>query len=463
MDGLQGFKDPKGIPESPTSHVPHPTTQIPRPTTIIVGAGLAGAEAAWQAAKRGVKVKLYEMRPGKQTPAHHSGDFAELVCSNSLRAAALENAVGLLKEEMRRLDSLIMHCADEKRVPAGGALAVDRNLFARCVTERLSQHPLVEIHREEVTVIPVGEVVILATGPLTSEAMAERIQQFTGESYLYFYDAVAPIVTAESINMNKVFRSSRYGKGEAAYLNCPMNKEEYEIFWEALCNAEKTPRKEFEKEVHFEGCMPVEALAARGKETLSYGPLKPVGLTDPRTGLRPYAVVQLRQENNEGTMFNLVGFQTSLKWDEQRRVFRLIPGLEEAEFVRFGVMHRNTYINSPVLLNPSFQCKKRSTLFFAGQVTGVEGYVESAASGLMAGINATRLLEKKELLAFPRETAHGSLAHYITEANPAHFQPMNITFGLFQPQVEKIRDKKERYRLVAQKALESLERFKREL
>lgn len=410
-----------------------------------------------------MRVKLYEMRPGKQTPAHHSGDFAELVCSNSLRAAALENAVGLLKEEMRRLDSLIMACADKTRVPAGGALAVDRNLFARCVTEKLYQHPLVEIYREEVTGLPEGEAVVLATGPLTSEAMAENIRRFTGEGHLYFYDAVAPIVTSESINMNKVFRSSRYGKGEAAYLNCPMNKEEYQVFWEALIKAEKAPRKEFEKELHFEGCMPVEALAARGKETLLYGPLKPVGLLDPRTDRRPYAVVQLRQENAEGTMFNLVGFQTSLKWDEQRRVFSLVPGLEEAEFIRFGVMHRNTYINSPVLLYPSFQSKKRSNLFFAGQVTGVEGYVESAASGLMAGINAARILAGKKTVVFPRDTAHGSLAHYITEADPAHFQPMNVTFGLFPPQAEKIRDKKERYRRVAQKALESIEKFREKI
>lgn len=409
-----------------------------------------------------MRVKLYEMRPGKQTPAHHSGDFAELVCSNSLRAAALENAVGLLKEEMRRLDSLIMACADKTRVPAGGALAVDRNLFARCVTEKLYQHPLVEIYREEVTGLPEGEAVVLATGPLTSEAMAENIRRFTGEGHLYFYDAVAPIVTSESINMNKVFRSSRYGKGEAAYLNCPMNKEEYQVFWEALIKAEKAPRKEFEKELHFEGCMPVEALAARGKETLLYGPLKPVGLLDPRTDRRPYAVVQLRQENAEGTMFNLVGFQTSLKWDEQRRVFSLVPGLEEAEFIRFGVMHRNTYINSPVLLYPSFQSKKRSNLFFAGQVTGVEGYVESAASGLMAGINAARILAGKKTVVFPRDTAHGSLAHYITEADPAHFQPMNVTFGLFPPQAEKIRDKKE-YRRVAQKALESIEKFREKI
>ncbi|MCL6634662.1 MAG: FADH(2)-oxidizing methylenetetrahydrofolate--tRNA-(uracil(54)-C(5))-methyltransferase TrmFO [Peptococcaceae bacterium] len=430
---------------------------------IVVGAGLAGAEAAWQAAERGVRVRLFEMRPGKLTPAHHSGDFAELVCSNSMRAAALENAVGLLKEEMRRLNSLIMACAAETRVPAGGALAVDRHLFARCVTERLSRHPRVEICREEVSGIPEGEEVILATGPLTTEAMAESIRRFTGEGYLYFYDAVAPIVSAGSVNMNKVFRSSRYGKGEAAYLNCPMSREEYDIFWEALVRAERAPRKEFDSELHFEGCMPVEALAARGRETLLYGPLKPVGLIDPRTGRRPYAVVQLRQENADGTMYNLVGFQTGLRWDEQRRVFRLIPGLEEAEFLRYGVMHRNTYINSPVLLKPTFQSKKRPGLFFAGQITGVEGYVESAAAGLMAGVNAARLLAGKEPLAFPRDTAHGSLAHYITEADPAHFQPMNVTFGLFPPLSEKIRDKKERCRKLAGKALESIELFKARL
>ncbi len=427
---------------------------------IVVGAGLAGVEAAWQVVKRGIRVKIYEMRPIKQTPAHKSSDFAELVCSNSFRADAIENAVGLLKEEMRRLDSLVMICADRTRVPAGGALAVDRTLFAQCVTGVLSQHPLVETYRGEVTVIPDGEVVILATGPLTSESLAGAIRRFTGEEYFYFYDAVAPIIYTESINMNRVFRSSRYGKGGDAYLNCPMGKQEYEIFWDALVKAEKAPRREFEREKHFEGCMPVEALAARGKDTLCYGPLKPVGLTDPRTGGRPYAVVQLRQENNEGTMYNMVGFQTSLKWDEQRRVFRLIPGLEKAEFVRFGVMHRNTYINSPVLLEPSFQSKKRPGLLFAGQITGVEGYVESAASGLMAGINAARLVAGDKGLVFPGDTAHGSLAHYIITADPAHFQPMNINFGLFPPLPRKVRDKKERYRMLAGRALEAVERFK---
>lgn len=434
-----------------------------RPEVVVIGAGLAGSEAAWQASKMGVLVSLYEMRPVRQTPAHRSGEFAELVCSNSLRSAALENSVGLLKEEMRRLDSLIMSCADQTSVPAGGALAVDRNLFARCVTEKILKNSYIQVYREEITSIPDGEAVIVATGPLTSEAMADSIRLLTGEEYFYFYDAVSPIVTAESINFNRVFRSSRYDKGESAYINCPMNRQEYERFWEALVTAEKFPRREFEKELHFEGCMPVETLAKRGKETLLYGPLKPVGLLDPHTGRRPYAVVQLRQENAEATMYNMVGFQTGLKWEEQRRVFRLIPGLEEAEFVRFGVMHRNTYINSPVLLNSTFQTKRIPSLFFAGQITGVEGYVESAASGLMAGINAARMLSGKETLVFPRDTAHGSLAHYITEADPAHFQPMNINYGLFPPLKERFKDKKERYRMVAKKALDSIEQFKEKL
>ncbi len=426
-------------------------------TVTIIGAGLAGAEAAWQAAKRGVKVRLYEMRPAKLTPAHRSGDFAELVCSNSLRAAALENAVGLLKEEMRRLDSLIMHCADETRVPAGGALAVDRNLFAQRVTERLSAHPLVEIIRQEAGEIPEEGLVILATGPLTSDALAKAIRRYTGNEYLYFYDAVAPIVTADSINMDKVFRSSRYGKGDSDYLNCPMSREEYDVFYDALVQSEKAPQKEFEREVHFEGCMPVEALASRGRDTLRYGPMKPVGLTDPASGQRFYAVVQLRQENKEGSLYNLVGFQTSLKWEEQRKVFRLIPGLEDAEFVRYGVMHRNTYINSPVLLEPTYQCKNRPTLFFAGQITGVEGYVESASSGLVAGINAALIAQGKDPVVFPRDTAHGALAHYITTADPAHFQPMNINYGLLPPSAARIRDKKERCRTIAATALNSLE------
>ncbi|MDD4334964.1 MAG: methylenetetrahydrofolate--tRNA-(uracil(54)-C(5))-methyltransferase (FADH(2)-oxidizing) TrmFO [Desulfotomaculaceae bacterium] len=426
------------------------------PSVTIVGAGLAGSEAAWQAAKRGVRIRLFEMRPEKLTPAHRSGDFAELVCSNSFRSIAIENAVGLLKEEMRRLGSLIMSCADETKVSAGGALAVDRNFFARCVTEKLADHPLVEIVRREVNDLPADDLVILATGPLTSDAMNEAVRHFTGNEYLYFYDAVAPIVTAESINMDRVFRSSRYGKGDSAYLNCPFTKDEYDVFWETLVKAEKAPRKEFEREVHFAGCMPVEALAVRGRDTLRYGPMKPVGLTNLRTGKGSYAVVQLRQENNEGSLFNLVGFQTSLKWSEQQRVFRLIPGLENAEFMRYGVMHRNTYINSPVLLRPTYQSNSRPGLLFAGQITGVEGYVESASSGLVAGINAARFAQGKEPFIFPADTAHGALAHYITTADPAHFQPMNINFGLFPPPGVIFRDKKERCRILAGIALKSI-------
>ncbi len=430
---------------------------------VVVGAGLAGCEAAWQAANRGIRVKLYEMRPKKSTPAHRSGDFAELVCSNSLRAISLENAAGLLKEEMRRLESLIMCCADVTKVPAGGALAVDRHRFAKLVTEFLHEHPLVDVCREEVVEIPLDGVVVIATGPLTSQALAESISRFTGNQHLYFYDAVAPIVAADSINMDKVFISSRYEKGEAAYLNCPLDKEEYEVFWRALVSAERVPPRDFEREIYFEGCMPVEVLAARGKETLLYGPMKPVGLIDPRTGKRPYAVVQLRRENAQGTLYNMVGFQTSLKWDEQRRVFRLIPGLEEAEFVRYGVMHRNTYINSPLLLKPTFQCRQRPTLFFAGQITGVEGYIESAASGLVAGINAARVAMGKEAVVFPPETAHGALAHYITTADPRYFQPMNINFGLFPPLEEKLRDKRKRHVKIAERALSLIETLKERL
>lgn len=425
----------------------------------VVGAGLAGSEAAWQVAERGIEVHLYEMRPKKSTPAHHTGNFAELVCSNSLRSNALENAVGLLKEEMRRLGSLIMQCADAHRVPAGGALAVDRDGFSRAVTEKLINHPRVTVYREELSDIPPG-IVILATGPLTSDAMAESLKKFTGEEYLYFYDAVAPIVTLESINQEVAFWSSRYGKGEAAYINCPMNKEEYERFWKALVSAERAPRKKFEKEINFEGCMPIEVMAARGPDTMRFGPLKPVGLVDPRTGEQPYAVVQLRQDNAEGTLYNLVGFQTHLKWGEQERVFRMIPGLEKAEFVRFGVMHRNTYVNAPVLLKPTYQCKKREDLFLAGQMTGVEGYVESAASGLVAGINAARLAGGLKPVVFPRETAHGALAHYITTADPRNFQPMNITFGLLPPLEKKVRNKKQRNRMISARALDVLEKWK---
>ncbi|ATW24547.1 methylenetetrahydrofolate--tRNA-(uracil(54)-C(5))-methyltransferase (FADH(2)-oxidizing) TrmFO [Candidatus Formimonas warabiya] len=429
------------------------------PEITIIGAGLAGAEAAWQAAKLGCLVHLFEMRPQKQTPAHHSGDFAELVCSNSLRADALENAVGLLKEEMRRMGSLIMNCADGHRVPAGGALAVDREGFAKSVTARLEHHPQVRVHREEVGEIPREGIVIVASGPLTAGDLAASIAGLLGTDYLYFHDAVAPIVTADSIDPKIVFRASRYGKGEDDYLNCPMTEEEYQLFYDALTAAEVHEQKEFEREIYFEGCMPVEAMAKRGRQTLAFGPMKPVGLTDPRTGVQPYAVVQLRQDNAAATLYNMVGFQTHLTWDEQRRVFRLIPGLEQAEFVRYGVMHRNTFINSPAVLEPTLQVKKKPRVFFAGQITGVEGYIESASNGLVAGINAARLALGKEPVVFPGETALGSLCRYIATAEAKHFQPMNITFGLMPPLEKRIRDKKEKNRRVAERALAKLDQF----
>lgn len=424
----------------------------------VIGAGLAGSEAAWQLANRNVQVRLYEMRPVKQTPAHHTEKFAELVCSNSLRANTLTNAVGVLKEEMRRLHSVIMKAADECSVPAGGALAVDRHEFAARVTDLVQHHPNVTVIREEVTDIPSGPTVI-ATGPLTSPALSEKLKALTGEEYLYFYDAAAPIVEKESIDMEKVYVKSRYDKGEAAYINCPMTEAEFDRFYEALISAETVPLKEFEKEIYFEGCMPIEVMAKRGKKTLLFGPMKPVGLEDPRTGKRPFAVVQLRQDDAAGTLYNIVGFQTHLKWGDQKEVFRLIPGLEQAEFVRYGVMHRNTFINSPKLLRPTYQYKGRDDLFFAGQMTGVEGYVESAASGLVAGINAARLVLGQELLVFPKETAIGSMAHYITSADPKYFQPMNANFGLFAPLEETIKDKKRRNEQYAKRALDTIQNF----
>ncbi|PDO11227.1 MAG: methylenetetrahydrofolate--tRNA-(uracil(54)-C(5))-methyltransferase (FADH(2)-oxidizing) TrmFO [Candidatus Reconcilbacillus cellulovorans] len=430
---------------------------------VVIGAGLAGSEAAWQIAQQGVAVTLYEMRPVRRTPAHVTGMFAELVCSNSLRSNLLTNAVGVLKEEMRRLGSLIMAAADKNAVPAGGALAVDRDGFSSAVTRALEQHPLVEIRREEVTELPADGIVVVATGPLTSEALSEAIRRLTGREYLYFYDAAAPIVEKDSIDMEKVFVASRYGKGEAAYLNCPMTEEEFDRFYEALVTAETVPLKDFEKEIYFEGCMPIEVMARRGKQTVLFGPLKPVGLVDPRTGKQPFAVVQLRQDNAAGTLYNMVGFQTHLKWGEQKRVFSLIPGLENAEFVRYGVMHRNTFINSPALLRPTYQLASRPTLFFAGQMTGVEGYVESAASGLVAGINAGRMARGLDPVVFPRDTAIGSLAHYVTSANPADFQPMNANFGLLPPLEEPERNKKRRYEKMAERALRSIDRFVAEL
>lgn len=423
----------------------------------VIGAGLAGSEAAYQLARRGIRVNLYEMRPEKSSPAHHTEQFAELVCSNSLRAANIENAVGLLKEEMRRLGSLIMESADATAVPAGGALAVDRHAFSGRVTEVLENHPLITIHREEVVSIPKEGIVIIATGPLTSDALGEDIKALTGTDGFYFYDAAAPIVTAESLDYDKVFAASRYDKGDADYLNCPMSKEEYEHFLKELLGAETAPTKEFEKEIYFEGCMPVEIMASRGEDTLRFGPLKPVGLVDSRTGKESYAVVQLRKENREATMYNLVGFQTHLKWGEQKRVFSLIPGLEKAEFIRYGVMHRNTYIHSPELLTPAFQFRKDGRLYFAGQMTGVEGYLESAASGLMAALQVAHQLEGKAPVDFPKTTALGGLSHYIAEYEGKNFQPMNINFGIMESWGAKIRNKKEKNALIANRALEELQ------
>ncbi|MDZ5473493.1 FADH(2)-oxidizing methylenetetrahydrofolate--tRNA-(uracil(54)-C(5))-methyltransferase TrmFO [Bacillus sp. 31A1R] len=424
----------------------------------VIGAGLAGSEAAWQIAKRGIKVNLFEMRPVKQTPAHHTDKFAELVCSNSLRANTLTNAVGVLKEEMRILDSVIIGSADACSVPAGGALAVDRHEFAAHVTDKVKNHPNVTVFNEEVTEIPEGPTVI-ATGPLTSESLASKLKDLTGEEYLYFYDAAAPIIEKDSIDMDKVYLKSRYDKGEAAYLNCPMTEEEFDRFYNALVEAETVPLKEFEKEIFFEGCMPIEVMAKRGKKTMTFGPMKPVGLEDPRTGKRPYAVVQLRQDDAAGTLYNIVGFQTHLKWGPQKEVLQLIPGLENAEIVRYGVMHRNTFINSPKVLRATYQFNNREDLLFAGQMTGVEGYVESAASGLIAGINAARLVLNEQTIEFPAETAIGSMAKYITTTNAKNFQPMNANFGLFPDLPQKIKGKKERYEQHANRALETIQNF----
>ena len=424
-------------------------------TVNVIGAGLAGSEAAWQLAEAGVPVNLYEMRPVKSTAAHHTADFAELVCSNSLRGNGLTNAVGVLKEEMRRLNSLVISSADETAVPAGGALAVDRNDFSGLITQKLKTHPLVTVISEEITKIPKG-ITIIATGPLTSEALAEEIAEYNGSHGFYFYDAAAPIIDSSTIDRDKVYLKSRYDKGEAAYLNCPMTEEEFMRFYEALITAEVAPQKEFEKEKFFEGCMPIEVMAKRGIKTMLFGPMKPVGLEDPKTGKRPYAVIQLRQDNAAASMYNIVGFQTHLKWGEQKRVFQMIPGLENAEFLRYGVMHRNSFMNSPELLRPTYQSKKCDDLFFAGQMTGVEGYVESAGSGLVAGINAARLAKGEELIEFPHETAIGSMAYYITHAEGKHFQPMNANFGLFPSLPERVRDKKLRYETLAERALSAL-------
>ena len=431
----------------------------------IIGAGLAGSEAAWQVAKSGVEVFLYEMRPTKQTPAHKTGNFAELVCSNSLRAAGLSNAVGVLKEEMRKLDSVIMSAADSAKVPAGGALAVDRGEFGRLVTEKVKS--VVNFVQEEVTsldeFINSDDILIIASGPLTEGKLADEIKKLTGGEEFYFYDAAAPIVTLESVDFSRAFKASRYGKGaeqgdgsEEAYINCPMTREEYLNFRNALISAEKTKPHDFEKEIFFEGCLPIEVIASRGEDTLRFGPMKPVGLVDPHTNETPYAVVQLRQDNREATLYNLVGFQTHLTWGEQKKVFSMIPGLENAEFVRYGVMHRNTYINSPKVLLPTFQLKSSPKIFFAGQMTGVEGYVESAAAGLMAGINSARLAKDLEPIIFPPETCHGALANYITTAVTKNFQPMNITFGLLPPLEGRVK-KNLRKEKLAERALKKFE------
>ena len=424
----------------------------------IVGAGLAGCEAAWQLVSRGIPVKLIEMKPAQHSPAHHSADFAELVCSNSLRSDALDNAVGVLKEEMRMLDSLIMKSADLHRVPAGSALAVDREGFSAWITKTLRAHPLVEIVHEEVKAIPQGPVII-ASGPLTADALAEDIRAFLHADYFHFYDAAAPIIEKDSIDFTKAYRKSRYDKGDADYINCALDEEQFDRFYDELIHAECAEVHDIDRQIYFEGCMPVEEMARRGENTLLFGPLKPVGLDDPKTGKRPYAVVQLRQDNAADSLYNIVGFQTHLKWPEQKRVFGLIPGLENAEFVRYGVMHRNTFINSPELLRPTLQFRGQDDLLFAGQMTGVEGYIESAASGLVAGINAAYLAKGEAPVIFPPETAHGSMCHYITSAVAKHFQPMNANFGLMPPLNERIRDKKLKKQKIAQRALEFLEKF----
>jgi methylenetetrahydrofolate--tRNA-(uracil-5-)-methyltransferase len=445
----------------------------------IIGGGLAGSEAAWQAAMQGVPVTIHEMRPVRPTAVHKTDGLAELVCSNSFRGDKLDNAVGLLKEEMRRLGSLVMRAADAARVPAGAALAVDRVVFSQRVTEEVSRHPLITVAREEVTSIPADGVVIIATGPLTSDALSASIREFVGRDHLAFYDAISPIVLADTIDMSKVFRASRWDRslrgvgasgapvcgvddGQGDYLNCPMNKEEYEAFYQAVITAESATVHDFDNTKFFEGCLPIEVMAHRGADTLRFGPMKPVGLTDPRTGRFPYAVVQLRQDTLAGDHFSLVGFQTQLKWGEQARILRMIPGLEHAEFVRFGMVHRNTFINGPTVLRDTWQTRKRDDLFFAGQVSGVEGYVESAASGLIAGRNAAALVQGRTPSAPPRTTAIGALAYYASHADPATYQPSNITHGIMAPLENPPRDKAQKKALIAERALAALQAWQNE-
>ena len=429
-------------------------------TVKVIGAGLAGSEAAWQLAQRGICVELYEMKPTKMSPAHHSENFGELVCSNSLRGDRLENAVGLLKEELRRLDSIILQCADATRVEAGGCLAVDRHGFSAMITEKLKNHPNITVISEEVTEVPEGPVII-ATGPLTSDALSEAIGRYFGSDYLHFFDAAAPLVTAESIDMNEAWWQSRYDRGTPDYINCAMDKEQYEAFMKELVSAEEAPVHGFEDKNVFEGCMPVEVMARRGFDTLRYGPLKPVGLTDPKTGKEPYAVVQLRQDNAEKTIFNLVGFQTHLKFGEQKRVFSMIPALKNAEFVRYGVMHQNTFLQSPKLLDRYYADRRNPMVAFAGQMTGVEGYVESAASGYLAAVAMAAKVKEEPLPEFPRTTAIGALGLYISDETVENFQPMNINFSIIQPLEQRIRKKAEKNLAIANRSLAVIDELKK--
>lgn len=425
---------------------------------IVIGAGLAGSEACWQLAQRGIPVELHEMRPGKSTPAHKSAGFAELICSNSLRANNVENAVGLLKEEMRRCDSLILAMADAHAVPAGGALAVDRYAFSDAVTEKIRNHPNITVIEDEVTEIPAEGNVLIASGPLTSDALADHIAaRFPEQDYLHFFDAVAPLVTFESVDMDKAWFGSRYNKGTADYINCPMTMEEYDAFWKELCAAKEAQLHGFEDQNVFEGCMPVEVMARRGEQTLCFGPLKPRGLPDPKTGKEPYAVVQLRRDNAMGSVYNLVGFQTHLTWPEQKRVFSMIPALKHAEFLRYGVMHRNTYLNSPKLLDRYYRVKGDERLMFAGQITGVEGYVESTASGCLAALELARRIEGKPPIDFPQETAIGALALYISHEGVENFQPMNVNFGIMPPLGYRVKGKRNKNAALSQRALEALD------
>lgn len=418
----------------------------------IVGAGLAGSEAAWQLLKRGISVRIYEMRPARLTPAHKTGMFSELVCSNSLRSDDPLNAAGLLKNELRMAGSLIMEAAELARVPAGSALAVDREVFSSYITERITGHPLSTVINDEVKEVPSGTVII-ATGPLTSSALSDALGRMLGREHLYFYDAIAPIVDAESIDLTVAFRASRYNKGGDDYLNCPMSREEYDRFYDALIKADQVEAREFEDARFFEGCMPIEVMAGRGRDTLRYGPMKPVGLIDPRTGKEPFAVVQLRAENREETAYNMVGFQTRLKWPEQKRVFRMIPGLENAEFLRYGSIHRNTFINGPLFLDKDLSLKDRPRIHMAGQITGVEGYIESTAVGLLAGLFVWRKLVGRDAVLPPVETAHGALLRYVTESDPKGFQPSNINFGLLPPPEGRIKDKRKKKEYLVKRAL----------